>query len=138
MLVTRLHSGFHSGLSRWLLHVFKLSNHWRPLVRRVDALQSYVAGLTGIVVGDQILMCEGVPLDPAKPLSAYKLPLVRAGHRRPSLCTYPEQIRRLSRRIARTSSADMQRRHGSRCCRVVLGVASLLQGCICRVEICSG
>jgi hypothetical protein len=40
----------------------------------VDALQSYVAGLTGIAVADQILMCEGVPLDPAKPLSAYKLP----------------------------------------------------------------
>ena len=43
----------------------------------MDALQSYVAGLTGIAVGDQILMCEGVPLDPAKPLSAYKLPSVR-------------------------------------------------------------
>ncbi len=43
----------------------------------MDALQSYVAGLTGIAVADQILMCEGVPLDPAKPLSAYKLPSVR-------------------------------------------------------------
>jgi hypothetical protein len=31
---------------------------------------------TSIAVSDQIVMCHGARLDPAKPLSAYKLPVV--------------------------------------------------------------
>ena len=45
---------------------------------RVDAVQHALVSFTGVPVGDQILMCHGARLDPAKPLSAYKLPVVRA------------------------------------------------------------
>ncbi|KAL4447174.1 hypothetical protein ABPG77_007207 [Micractinium sp. CCAP 211/92] len=41
---------------------------------RVEAVQQTLADLTGIPLGDQILMCEGARLDAAKPLSAYGLP----------------------------------------------------------------
>jgi hypothetical protein len=33
--------------------------------------------VTGIGVADQVVMCHGARLDPAKPLAAYKLPVVR-------------------------------------------------------------
>lgn len=39
-------------------------------------MQQTLADLTGIVQGDQILMCEGARLDGARPLSAYGLPWV--------------------------------------------------------------
>ena len=45
--------------------------------RRVDAVQAALVPTTGVAVPDQILMCNGVRLDPAKPLTAYKLPVVR-------------------------------------------------------------
>ena len=45
--------------------------------RRVDAVQHALVSFTGVPVGEQILMCHGARLDPAKPLSAYKLPVVR-------------------------------------------------------------
>ncbi|KIY92250.1 hypothetical protein MNEG_15712 [Monoraphidium neglectum] len=50
---------------------------------RVDAVQQALVSFTGVAVGDQILMCHGARLDPAKPLSAYKLPVrrVRLGAR---------------------------------------------------------
>lgn len=41
---------------------------------RVDAVQAALALATGIAVPDQIVMCHGARLDPAKPLVAYKLP----------------------------------------------------------------
>ena len=44
-------------------------------LRRVQAVQEACHGLTGIAARDQILMCEGIPLDGAKPLSAYSLPV---------------------------------------------------------------
>lgn len=43
----------------------------------VDAVQEALVAFTNVPVADQILMCHGARLDPAKPLSAYKLPLVR-------------------------------------------------------------
>lgn len=43
---------------------------------RVEAVQQTLADLTGIYLGDQILMCDGARLDAAKPLSAYGLPAV--------------------------------------------------------------
>lgn len=45
-----------------------------PTASRVEAVQQTLADLTGIPLGDQILMCEGARLDAAKPLSAYGLP----------------------------------------------------------------
>ncbi len=45
-----------------------------PCSCRVEAVQQTLADLTGIPLGDQILMCEGARLDAAKPLSAYGLP----------------------------------------------------------------
>lgn len=47
----------------------------------VDAVAHALVSFTGVPVGDQILMCRGARLDPAKPLSAYKLPLVRRAPR---------------------------------------------------------
>ncbi|GBF99515.1 hypothetical protein Rsub_11949 [Raphidocelis subcapitata] len=41
---------------------------------RVDAVQQALVSFTGVPAGDQILMAHGARLDPAKPLSAYKLP----------------------------------------------------------------
>lgn len=49
---------------------------------RVDAVQQALVAFTSIAVSDQIVMCHGARLDPAKPLSAYKLPVVSA----PALC----------------------------------------------------
>jgi hypothetical protein len=46
--------------------------------RRVDAVQQALVSFTGVPVVDQILMCNGARLDPAKPLAAYKLPVVSA------------------------------------------------------------
>jgi hypothetical protein len=46
---------------------------------RVDAVQQALVSVTGIGVSDQIVMCHGARLDPAKPLAAYKLPLVSRG-----------------------------------------------------------
>ncbi|PSC71466.1 Autophagy-related 11 [Micractinium conductrix] len=46
---------------------------------RVGAVQQTLADLTGIPVGEQILMCEGARLDGAKPLAAYGLPGEDAG-----------------------------------------------------------
>jgi hypothetical protein len=43
---------------------------------RVDAVQQALVAFTSIAVSDQIVMCHGARLDPAKPLSAYKLPVV--------------------------------------------------------------
>lgn len=43
---------------------------------RVDAVQQYLAGVTGIPIPEQILMCDGSPLDASKPLSVYRLPVV--------------------------------------------------------------
>lgn len=43
---------------------------------RVDAVQQALVSVTGISVSDQIVMCHGARLDPAKPLAAYKLPVV--------------------------------------------------------------
>jgi hypothetical protein len=43
----------------------------------VDAVQQALVSVTGIALGDQIVMCHGARLDPAKPLAAYKLPVVR-------------------------------------------------------------
>lgn len=54
----------------------------RSSPRRVEAVQQTLADLTGILPGDQILMCEGARLDGPKPLSAYGLPVV-GGRRRP-------------------------------------------------------
>jgi hypothetical protein len=45
---------------------------------RVDAVQQALVAFTNIAVSDQIVMCHGARLDPAKPLSAYKLPVVSA------------------------------------------------------------
>ncbi|KAI8470000.1 MAG: hypothetical protein J3K34DRAFT_521683 [Monoraphidium minutum] len=42
---------------------------------RVDAVQQALVSFTGVAVADQILMCRGARLDPAKPLAAYKLPV---------------------------------------------------------------
>ncbi|WIA42046.1 hypothetical protein OEZ86_009334 [Tetradesmus obliquus] len=42
---------------------------------RVDAVQQALVAFTSIAVSDQIVMCHGARLDPAKPLSAYKLPV---------------------------------------------------------------
>ena len=39
-------------------------------------MQQALVSVTGIGVSDQIVMCHGARLDPAKPLAAYKLPLV--------------------------------------------------------------
>lgn len=47
------------------------------LARSVDAVLAALVSFTGVPIGDQILMCHGARLDPAKPLSAYKLPVVR-------------------------------------------------------------
>ena len=44
---------------------------------RVDELQGTLASLTGLRAGEQIVMCDGRPLDPGQLLSAYKLPVVR-------------------------------------------------------------
>ncbi|KAK9820447.1 hypothetical protein WJX72_010464 [[Myrmecia] bisecta] len=41
---------------------------------RVDAVQQALAAHTGIPVSEQIVMCNGTPLDPTKPLAAYNLP----------------------------------------------------------------
>ena len=91
------------------------------MLRRVDALQSYVAGLTGIAVGDQILMCEGVPLDPAKPLAAYKLPSVR-GHATVSCSASPRSpTHHCWRSLAVTNHADVQT-----CCRIVPSIGRSL------------
>jgi hypothetical protein len=46
------------------------------LLCRVDAVQQALVCVTGISVPDQIVMCHGARLDPAKPLAAYKLPVV--------------------------------------------------------------
>jgi hypothetical protein len=43
---------------------------------RVDAVQHALVSFTGVSAGEQILMCHGARLDPSKPLSAYKLPVV--------------------------------------------------------------
>lgn len=50
----------------------------RACSRRVDAVQQALVSVTGIAVSDQIVMCHGARLDPAKPLAAYKLPQVRS------------------------------------------------------------
>ena len=47
------------------------------LVRRVEAVQQALVALTGVPLGDQVVICEGVRLDPHKPLSVYGLPVVR-------------------------------------------------------------
>jgi len=47
------------------------------LYRRVGALQAALASLTGLRVGEQIIMCDKRPLDAAQPLSAYHLPQAR-------------------------------------------------------------
>jgi hypothetical protein len=39
-------------------------------------VQQALVAFTSIAVSDQIVMCHGARLDPAKPLSAYKLPVV--------------------------------------------------------------
>jgi hypothetical protein len=44
--------------------------------RRVDALQAALASVSGLRVAEQILMCNGRPLEAAQPLSAYQLPQV--------------------------------------------------------------
>jgi hypothetical protein len=44
----------------------------------VDAVQQALVSVTGISTSDQIVMCHGARLDPAKPLAAYKLPVVSA------------------------------------------------------------
>eukprot|EP00803_Ostreobium_quekettii_P003255 evm.model.scf_876.4 EVM.evm.TU.scf_876.4 scf_876:19566-22779(-) len=41
---------------------------------RVDAVQEVLEELASIPVGEQIVMCRGVRLDPKKPLSLYSLP----------------------------------------------------------------
>ncbi|CAD7705230.1 unnamed protein product [Ostreobium quekettii] len=41
---------------------------------RVDAVQEVLEELAGIPVGEQIVMCRGLRLDPRKPLSVYRLP----------------------------------------------------------------
>lgn len=41
-------------------------------------MQQALVALTGVPLGEQIMMCEGARLDPHKPLSAYGLPVVSA------------------------------------------------------------
>jgi hypothetical protein len=48
-----------------------------PCTSRIDAVQQALVSVTGISVSDQIVMCQGARLDPAKPLAAYRLPVVR-------------------------------------------------------------
>lgn len=60
----------HVALSSW--------QNLPHLERRVDAVQQALVSFTGIPIADQIVMCNGARLDPAKALAAYKLPLVRA------------------------------------------------------------
>ena len=52
----------------------------RPLVMppccRVSALQQAVSQITGVPASEQIVMCDGAPLDPNRTLAAYKLPVV--------------------------------------------------------------
>ena len=45
------------------------------LLCSMQAVQDSLAALTGIRAKDQILMCDGVPLDASKQLSAYSLPV---------------------------------------------------------------
>lgn len=49
---------------------------WSYVCGRVDAVQQALVSVTGISTSDQIVMCHGARLDPAKPLAAYKLPVV--------------------------------------------------------------
>ncbi len=43
---------------------------------RVEAVQQALVELTGIPVEDQVVICDGARLDPARSLAAYKLPAV--------------------------------------------------------------
>lgn len=52
-------------------------DHFLLLPCRVDALQAALASLTGLRAAEQIVMCDGRPLEAVQPLSAYQLPLVR-------------------------------------------------------------
>lgn len=47
-----------------------------PPSHRVEAVQQALVALTGVPAADQLVMCEGVRLDPHKALSAYGLPVV--------------------------------------------------------------
>ena len=55
---------------------------------RVDAVQLALSSLTSIPPQEQILLLNGNPLDPSKPLGAYQLPTVRKRNASPCPCTH--------------------------------------------------
>lgn len=59
-----------TGHDKVLLRKLRLLNG-----RRIQLVQQALAPRTDIPTGDQILMYNGMALDPGKPLSAYGLPV---------------------------------------------------------------
>ena len=79
-------------LSSQLLHAQSLC-----FVCRVDAVQLALSSLTSIPPQEQILLLNGNPLDPGKPLGAYQLPMVSKHVALHSPFTFKQQASQLGR-----------------------------------------